>query len=134
MRYSYECLICGKEFDLVQSMNIPHVAYHCEVESRRVWTVPHTNKDLMYNFTAPDTFKKGADIHSKRQYERLCKEAGGLNMCPSERKSIKPKKFEDFSYSREKCVDTMMKKLQKENVLHRVPELAQKYLIKKERR
>ena len=115
MTYKYECLICGKEFELVQSMNAKHEAFHCGVESRRVFTLPHTNKDQMYNFTNNVSFKRGYDIHSKRQYERICKKEGVVLMSPSERKSLNPNT--DYAPQRKKCAERIMKKVAKDGLM-----------------
>jgi len=123
MIYLYQCLICGKEFECVQQMNAKHVAYHCGIEARRVFTLPYTNKDLMYNFTAHDTFKQGKEIYSKRQYERLCKKEGLVPISPGERKSLKPVTHEDLAPKRKKCAERMMKKIAQDGLMSKFKKL-----------
>lgn len=117
MIYLFECLICGQEFSIVQSMNAKHEYYHCGIECRRVFTVPYTNKDQMYNYTDDHSFKDGHDIHSKRQYLRLCKKEGLVPMSPSERKSLKPKTSKDFEPQRKRCAERIMKKVAKDGLM-----------------
>ena len=129
MTYRYQCKICSREFEVVQQMNARHIAYCCKVEASRIWTLPYTNKDQMYNFTNDFSFKKGYDIHSKRQYERICKKEGALLMSPGERKSLKP--TIDTAPSRKRCVERIMKKVAKDGLMSRFKKL--KDVIPKER-
>jgi len=123
MKYIYECLMCGEKFEVIQSMNDEHISYHCGIESRRVFTIPHTNKDLMYNFTALDTFKEGKEIHSKRQYERLCKKEKLIPLSPGERKSLKPVTHEDLAPKRKKCAERMMRKIAQDGLMSKFKKL-----------
>ncbi len=130
MIYKFECLICGKEFEVSMSMNAKHEAFHCGIESRRIFTVFHTNKDQMYNFTDNISFKRGYDIHSKRQYERICKKEGSILLSPSERKSLKPNI--DTAPSRQKCAENIMKKVAKDGLMSKFKKLQDALPTKKE--
>ena len=75
MIYHFRCLICNEEFDVVQSMNTEHKAYHCGIEAQRVWGC-YTEKDKRYYF-ATDMFDgKSVEIRSKGQYKKLLKQHG----------------------------------------------------------
>ncbi|KKN70045.1 hypothetical protein LCGC14_0434920 [marine sediment metagenome] len=132
MTYLYECLICGKEFEIDMPMNAKHEAYHCGIEARRVFTVPYTNKDQMYNFTDNHSFKQGYDIHSKRQYLRICKKEGSILLSPSERKSLKPKMDKDYAPARKKCAENIMKKVAKDGLMSKFKKLQDALPTKKE--
>ncbi len=121
MIYKFECLLCGKDFEVDLPMNAKHEAYHCGIEARRVFTVPYTNKDQMYNFTDNHSFKQGYDIHSKRQYLRICKKEGSILLSPSERKSLKPNI--DTAPSRQKCAERIMKKVAKDGLMSKFKKL-----------
>lgn len=121
MTYLFRCKICSKEFNTVQRMNEQHIAYCCKVEASRIWTIPHTNKDQMYNFTNDFSFKKGYDIHSKRQYERICKKEGSILMSPSERKSLKP--TIDTMPSIKRCTERIMRKVAKDGLMSKFKKL-----------
>lgn len=123
MTYQYECLICGKEFELQQPMNIEHKAYHCHIEARRIWNIPQTNKDLMWQFTDDHSFKQGYDVHSRRQYERILKKEGVPYLSPSERKSIKPKTDKDFQPQRQNCAKRIMEKVAKDGLMSKFRKL-----------
>ncbi len=123
MIYLFKCKVCGKEFEVVQQMNASHVTYCCGIEASRIWTKFHTNKDLMYNFTDTRSFKNGHDIHSKRQYERLCKKDGLVPLSPSERKSLKPKTDKDFAPQRKKCAEKIMRKIADDGLMEKMRKL-----------
>jgi hypothetical protein len=72
-------------------MNETHEFFHCLKKAQRIYTEPYVERDLRWNYTSYN-FGKPVDIHSKRQYDRLCKENNLVSMTPSEIRSIKPPK------------------------------------------
>lgn len=89
MIYVFSCGKCGRLFERIQGINDDHRADHCGSSARRVFTVPFTNKDLMYNFLDVTSFKKPVNIHSKRQYDSLLKKEGRVQVSRDDLKGIK---------------------------------------------
>lgn len=112
MIYPFRCIICNIEFEVVQSMNTPHKAFHCGVEAQRIFTVPQTNKDLMYQFDTTIFGKRPVNIYSRRQYKRLLKENGLVDSTPRECLTVKPKNDgkERARKLAKKCADKIYKK------------------------
>lgn len=90
MIYVFQCKKCGEVFEENQSINTLHEAYHCGNLARRIFTVPHTNKDLMYNFLDTHSFSKPVEIHSRRQYDKLLKQQGMIQVTKDDLRGIKP--------------------------------------------
>ena len=113
MIYEFQCIICGKYFDIVQRMNDTHKAFHCGIEAQRIWTIPSTDKDLAYNFIT-ESFGQPIQINSKSQYKGLIKQYGFADASPREvkdeaafRKRINQ---EDYSRERRKTAESIFVK------------------------
>lgn len=89
MTYVFECVICGKKFEVSQNMNDAHIACHCGRCARRVWLPFETDKDLMYQFDTTIFGKNPVNIYSRRQYKRLLKENNLADSTPRESLQVK---------------------------------------------
>jgi len=114
MIYPFRCLICNKEFDIIQPMSAEHKAFHCGIEAQRVWSV-NTDKDLAYNFTTEMFDGKPIEIHSKRQFKHLLKVHNMADASPKEcfqeakfRKKINE---EDYSIQRKQTAENIYCKM-----------------------
>ncbi len=114
MIYNYKCIICNKEFEETQSMNDIHEYFHCGLRAERLWNIPHTNKDLMYQFKTSTFNNRITEIHSKRQYKRLLKENGMVQVTSSEIRSVKPK--DNAEKPRRELIGRVSKKLHSEGL------------------
>ena len=113
MIYEYKCTICGARFDVVQGVNDVHEAFHCGFRSDRVWCLFHTNKDLMYQFKTKFN-NRTTEIHSKRQYNRVLKENGMVQVTSGEIRSVKPK--DNAEKPRNDLINRVSKKLHSEGL------------------
>ena len=89
-RYEFRCKICETLFEEVQKMNTKHIAFHCNIRARRVFSLFQTNKDLMYNFTT-NAFGEPVIVHSRRQYKKLLKANKCVDATVSDCLSVKRK-------------------------------------------
>ncbi len=92
MRYLFQCIICGKEFEEYQKMNDEHKAFHCGIEAQRVFTTFHTPKDKQYYFDAPNKDGSMREIRSRGLYKKYLKDNGYADASAKECLSIKPNK------------------------------------------
>ncbi|KKM84869.1 hypothetical protein LCGC14_1294840 [marine sediment metagenome] len=77
----------------------------------------------MWNFTDDRSFKKGYEVHSRKQYEKICKSEGGLYLSPSERKSLKPKTDKDYAPEKRRCAERIMKKIGKDGLMSKMKKI-----------
>jgi hypothetical protein len=119
MIYEYKCIICNAEFDVVQGVNDTHEAFHCGHKAERVWTLFHTNRDLMYQFNTPVFNNRMTNIYSKRQYNRLLKENGLVDITRKELQTIKPK--DNALSSRKATVKKTINRLRNEGLTKHLP-------------
>lgn len=93
MTYLYECVKCKRFFDEVRS-----VAERCNVfccgkrAIKHICTNPQINADLLYNFQGEFRGEK-VQIHSKRQYNRILKNKGLVDVTVPEVKSVREKQM-----------------------------------------
>lgn len=92
--YEFRCRCCDKVFDRVQHMNEEHIAYCCDLEATRLFSVFNTSKDLLWNFTDTNIDKTPIDIHSRGQYKRELKKRGLVQLTKDDRKGLKPPKVD----------------------------------------
>ena len=104
--YLFKCLVCNNDFQVVQSMDREHIAFHCDTKAQRVYTVFNTNKDSMYKFTCT-AFGKPVEIHSRTQYKKLLKANNAPDATVRECLSVKPK---DNTKEKIKKLSTDLKK------------------------
>jgi len=125
MIYSFKCVICGEEFDEFQKINDEHIAFHCGIKADRVYTIPYTNKDLMYQFKTNIFNNRITEIYSKRQYNRLLKENGLMTLTTEELRTMKPK--DKGEKKRKETAKRICNRLREGNALKAFPSFAKKY-------
>jgi len=125
MIYPYQCILCGKKYEVVQQMNAPHEYYCCGMRCERIWTNPHTNRDLMYHFNTPIFNNRTTEIHSKRQYDRLLKENKLVSITRNELQTIKPK--DNAEKSRKETVKKVAQKLHSDGLSKHFPSYVRRF-------
>jgi len=113
MIYTYKCILCGHVHDIVQKMNDVHEYYCCGMRCERIWDVFHTNRDLMYQFKTRFN-NHTTEIHSKRQYNRVLKDNGMVQVTSDEIRSVKPK--DNAEKPRKDLINRVSKKLHSEGL------------------
>ena len=112
MIYPFRCVICNTVFEVYQSMNDEHRAFHCGMEAQRIFTAPHTNKDQMYYFNVPNKDGSMREIRSRGLYKKYLKDNGYADATVKECLSVKPKNDvkERAMKLAKKCADKIYKK------------------------
>jgi len=113
------------------SMNDDHKAYHCGFEAERIWTLPYTNRDLMYQFKTGVFNNRTTEIYSKRQYNRLLKDNGLMTMTTEELRTMKPK-VQDKE-KRKSLAKKICARMQEGSVMKDLVPFMKKYYSKKEK-
>ena len=121
MRYSFECQVCGRQFDELQGMNDEHIAFHCGRRAKRVWLSFYTDKDLMYQFDTtifgPGQKGEAVNIHSRRQYKGLLKQHGLADATVRDCLSVKPKSDAEHKTRIRQLAKKMEKKIYEQGAM-----------------
>jgi len=129
MIYSFKCILCGKDYDIFQHMNDTHEYFCCAMRCERIWTLPYTNRDLMYQFKTGVFNNRITEIYSKRQYGRLLKENGLKTMTTEELRTMKPKAGD--RNKRKQLAKKICRRMQEGGVMKEFVPFAKKYYSKK---
>lgn len=109
MIYEYDCNVCGRTFEEFRSYAKRNDTFCCNVKANKhIATGRYINDDLMYNFVSDQLGNNPVQIHSKRQFNRLCKEQGLVYLTKDDRTGNKPK---DNSHKLAKAKDRAMKRI-----------------------
>lgn len=78
MIYDYQCDRCDDIFEVHHPMNERPIV-HCEIcgaLASKLISLPHTHKDLLYNFIDVDTTGKPIQFNTKGQWKKHLKSRG----------------------------------------------------------
>lgn len=133
MLYEYECTVCGRRFEKVNSVKDRYNAFCCGQKALKLITDRiYCPDDLIYQFDANFFGNKPVNIYSRKQYKSLLKKHNLADATVKECLSVKPKEDNCYKSERRKIAKNLAEKMYQSQVNHAVKSWMKDFFVKKE--